>query len=163
VGNSQPWRFVLVEDPDRRARVRKSFETCNADALNAYEGEKARLYATLKLNGFDRAPVQMAVFCETDPAEGAGLGRRSMPETLHYSVAAAVQTFALAARAYGIGVGIVSILDPAEVTAALDVPDHWDLVSYLCIGYPEEEHIDPELVRYGWQGRVDVDALVSRR
>lgn len=163
VGNAQPWRFVLVEDAAVRARVRRSYAAANSDALHAYQGDRAKLYATLKLSGMDQAPVQMAVFCETAPEEGQGLGRRTMPQTLQYSVAGAVQTLQLAARAYGIGVGVVSILDPAEVQAALEVPDTWDLVAYLCLGYPEEEHVDPELERYGWQDRLSWQTFVSRR
>ena len=74
-----------------------------------------------------------------------------MPETLRYSVVAAVQTMWLAARAEGLGMGWVSILDPAEVTRALDVPEGWRLVAYLDLGWPAEEHIDPELERHHWE------------
>ena len=94
---------------------------------------------------------------------GHGLGRKSMPETLSYSVVAAVTTLWLAARAEGIGLGWVSILDPDEVARALDVPAAWKLVAYLCIGYPIEEHDDPELDRAGWQKRVDVATFILER
>lgn len=163
VGNAQPWRFVKVEDAVRRVQVRHCFSACNSEALHSYAGEQAKLYATLKLAGLDQAPVQLAVFCETDPEEGHRLGRQTIPQTLQYSVAGAVQTFSLAARAWGIGVGIVSILDPKEVAAILDVPKTWDMVAYLCIGYPEEEHKDPELVRHGWQDRLPMEQVVLRR
>lgn len=63
----------------------------------------------------------------------------------------AVHTLWLAARAEGIGVGWLSILDAKKVATVLDVPKDWRLVAYLCIGYPQEEHLDPELVRHGWQ------------
>jgi 5,6-dimethylbenzimidazole synthase len=163
VGNSQPWRFVLVEDAANRARIRHNFSAANSDALHAYKGEKAKLYASLKLAGLDVAPVQLAVFCETMPAEGDGLGSRTMPQTLQYSVAGAIQTLALAARAYGVGVGWVSIIDPVDVKDSLDVPESWELVSYLCLGYPQEEHRDPELERYGWQARLSHKTFISRR
>ena len=67
------------------------------------------------------------------------------------------------ARAYGLGVGWVSILDPSDVTEILEVPTEWSLVTYLCVGYPQEEHVDPELERYGWQTRDDRSRLVLRR
>jgi len=35
----------------------------------------------------------------------------------------------------------------------------WTLIAYLCIGYPEEEHLDPELERAGWQQRLDLRGL----
>lgn len=163
VGNSQPWRFVHVEDPDRRAAVRASFQRANRSALEGYDGETRKLYAQLKLEGLDVAPVQLAVFADETTEHGAGLGRQSMPETLRYSVVGAVHTLWLAARAEGIGVGWVSILEPDVVTAALDVPRTWTLVAYLCLGWPVEEHLDPELERAGWQARVDNASFVLRR
>jgi 5,6-dimethylbenzimidazole synthase len=86
-----------------------------------------------------------------------------MPETLRYSVVAAVQTLWLAARAEGLGLGWISILEPEIVCRALDVPDTWTLVAYLCIGWPVEEHLDPELDRHHWQKRLDVTRVIFRR
>ncbi|PIW29561.1 MAG: 5,6-dimethylbenzimidazole synthase [Rhodospirillales bacterium CG15_BIG_FIL_POST_REV_8_21_14_020_66_15] len=163
VGNSQPWRFVIVEDPARRKRVRDDFETANKDALEGYSGERARTYAGLKLAGLDRAPVQLAVFSDQATVRGHGLGQNTMPEMLPYSVVAAVNTLWLAARAAGVGVGWVSIIHPERVSQILDVPDAWRLVAYLCLGRPEEEHPDPELVRAGWQDRADVTEFIVRR
>ncbi len=163
VGNSQPWRFVSVEDEGRRAKVRQIFETSNSDALGDYRGEKAGLYASLKLEGLNQAPVQLAVFVDTSTATGSGLGRKTMPETLHYSTVLAVHTLWLAARARGVGVGWVSIIDPVEVQQVLDVPDDWELVGYLCVGYPESEDSIPELVRKGWQDRDDAARILHRR
>lgn len=153
VGNSQPWRFVRVADPERRAGVATSFARCNADAALAYAGTRREQYRALKLAGLREAPVHLAVFCDAATQAGQGLGRATMPEMLRYSVVGAVQTFWLAARARGLGVGWVSILEPDTVTALLDVPEPWQLVAYLCVGWPVEEHADPELARHGWQAR----------
>lgn len=163
VGNSQPWRFVKVSDKDRRARVRDIFQRCNKNALDGYEGERAKLYASLKLSGLDAAPVHVAVFVDDETDCGHGLGRQTMPETLSYSVVTAIHTFWLAARAQGVGVGWLSIVEPDEVRAVMDVPETWSLVAYLCVGYPEEEHDDPELVRAGWQDRIDLSRFVVER
>lgn len=151
VGFSQPWRFVTVDEPARREAVRQSFAACNAAALAGYNGERAELYATLKLAGLTDAPVQLAVFCDEGTDTGHGLGSRTMPEMLRYSVVAAVQTLWLTARAHGVGVGWVSILDPDAVTRTLEVPEGWRLVAYLCIGHPVEALPEPELQRAGWQ------------
>ena len=163
VGNCQPWRFVKVNDPKRRKLIRDSFERANDEALNDYHGERAKLYASLKLQGMDQAPVQLAVFADEETEAGMGLGRKTMPEMLDYSAVAAVQLLWLAARVKGIGVGWVSILEPDVVGKTLDVPDHWRLIAYLCIGYPEQDHVVPELVREGWQDRIDPDALTLER
>lgn len=163
VGNSQPWRFVKVKSPALRAEVRSNFAHCNRRALESYEGERAKLYASLKLAGLEIAPVQIAVFADEAPAEGYGLGQATMPETLAYSTVMAISAFWLAARARGIGVGWVSILDPTAVARTLAVPPAWRLIAYLCVGWPEEDHIDPELVRAGWQDRLDPQRFVSEK
>ena len=163
VGHCQPWRFVLVESSARRAAVRSSFVRANARALDSYDGERRAQYASLKLAGLDDAPVQLAVFADEAAGEGHGLGRRTMPETLRYSVVAAVQTLWLAARAEGLGLGWISILEPETVTRMLEVPESWTLIAYLCIGLPVEEHLDPELDRHRWQQRLDVERAIVRR
>jgi 5,6-dimethylbenzimidazole synthase len=163
VGLSQPWRFVRVRGEAARAAVRANFERCNAVALAGYEGEDAAVYAGLKLSGLDDAPVQLAVFCETNGEAGRGLGRRTMPEMAEYSVVAAVHTLWLAARAKGIGMGWVSILEPEGVTAALNVPEGWRLVAYLCLGRPVEVHMDPELERAGWEKRTPLEDVFLER
>jgi 5,6-dimethylbenzimidazole synthase len=151
VGYSQPWRFVYVASADRRAAIVASFERANADALASYESERAAAYAQLKLSGLREAPVHLAVFCDGETATGSGLGARTMPETLAYSTAMAIYTFWLAARARGVGVGWVSIIEPDVVVEVLDVPSHWQLVAYLCVGYPKDASAIPELRRLGWE------------
>ncbi|RBP14346.1 cob(II)yrinic acid a,c-diamide reductase [Roseiarcus fermentans] len=154
VGNCQPTRFVRVDDAARRAAVRANFEAANREALAAYAGERAKLYAGLKLAGLVEAPVQVAVFCDEATGQGHGLGARTMPETRRYSAVCALYTFWLAARAWGLGVGWVSILDPGPLAEALDVPAEWSFVGYLCVGRPEQEDRTPELERLGWQART---------
>ena len=163
VGHCQPWRFVLVESTECRDAIKSSFVRCNADALESYQGEQRAHYAKLKLEGLENAPVQVAVFADEAAEEGSGLGRRTMPETLRYSVVAAVQTLWLAARAEGLGLGWVSILEPNIIHRVLEVPSTWTLVAYLCIGWPVEEHLDPELDRHRWQQRLDVERMIFKR
>jgi 5,6-dimethylbenzimidazole synthase len=153
VGNAQPWRFVSVDDPRRRAAIIANFEQANAAALSNYEGEKAQLYAQLKLAGLRQAPRHFAIFCDEATEQGAGLGRMTMPETLRYSAVLAIHTLWLAARTKGLGLGWVSIIDPAAAKASLDVPAEWSFVAYLCLGFPQDDHIEPELQRRGWQSR----------
>jgi 5,6-dimethylbenzimidazole synthase len=151
VGYSQPWRFVHVERPQRKEAVIASFERANAQALAGYDGDDAARYAQLKLSGLREAPVHVAVFCDNATATGRGLGRATMPQTLAFSATMAIYTFWLAARAEGVGVGWVSILEPDVVTRALDVPSEWELIAYLCVGYPVADSDTPELDRAGWE------------
>ena len=163
VGNSQPWRWISVESAAARAAIRAIFEHCNTKALAAQPEDRASLYARLKLAGLDAAPVQFAVCCDDETGQGHGLGRRTMPEMLRYSAIASVMQFWLAARAAGLGVGWVSILDPAAVLETLALPAEFSLVAYLCVGWPVEEHADPELERAGWQSRATIARTVLVR
>jgi 5,6-dimethylbenzimidazole synthase len=163
VGLSQPGRFIIVDDLARRAAVRDVFAICNADALASYAGERAARYADLKLEGLREAPCQFAVFTDRATMAGHGLGRRTMPETADYSAVAAISMMWLAARAEDIGMGWISILDPARMNDILDVPVSWHFIGYFCLGYPQEESDRPELDRAGWESRRDAQACVLHR
>lgn len=163
VGNAQPWRFLNIETPSIREKVASNFERENGLAAAAYEGTKANLYASLKLAGLREAPIHLAVFADTETDAGSGLGRRTMPETLAYSTVCAIHTLWLAARARGVGVGWVSILDPRVLSEDLNTGENWQFIAYLCIGYPVENHDEPELVRQGWQDRIDASKVLFSR
>jgi 5,6-dimethylbenzimidazole synthase len=163
VGLSQPWRFVIVDDAARRGAVIDDFRACNADALGCYSGERAARYATLKLSGLEQAPGHLAVFADKAGDIGHGLGRATMPETTEYSVVAAITAMWLAARADGIGIGWVSILNPQRMHAILDVPQSWKFIAYLCIGFPEAECDQPELEQAQWEHRRGADKFTLQR
>lgn len=167
VGLSEPWRFVKIGGAEARAAALENFERANASALEGFSGEDAKTYAGLKLSGMREAPVQIAVYCDESgegaEAKGKGLGAGTMPETRRYSVVCAVMQFWLAARARGLGLGWVSILDPLTLNMAFGVPPGWRLVAYLCLGWPEEEHEDAELERAGWETRDGASGRVTPR
>ncbi|MGR3548674.1 MAG: 5,6-dimethylbenzimidazole synthase [Roseovarius sp.] len=153
VGLSEPWRVIRVQSPGARAAALENFTAANAQALAGYDGDKARIYSGLKLSGMQEAPVQLAIYCDEATDKGAGLGAGTMPEMRRYSVVGAITHFWLAARAQGLGVGWVSILDPARLSRDLAVPADWALVAYLCVGWPETTSETPELELAGWESR----------
>ena len=164
VGLSEPWRFVIVEDEARRRAVRDCFEACNREALDAQDNaDRARLYVKLKLAGLDDAPCQIAVFADLATGQGHGLGRRTMPEMIEYSSVIAIHTLWLAARAEGLGMGWVSILQPARIAAILEVPAAWKLVGYLCLGYAHGDDDIPTLQSQGWEKRCPPSSVITRR
>jgi len=163
VGLSQPWRFVVVDNVTLRAAIRGAFATANAEALAAQSPGRAALYARLKLAGLEDAPCHFAVFADRETGQGHGLGRHTMPEMTEYSVVTAVHTIWLAARAQGIGMGWVSILDPKAVARLLRVPAEWKFIGYFCLGYPQCEDTVPELEQMGWEERRLSSAVIVRR
>jgi 5,6-dimethylbenzimidazole synthase len=163
VGLSQPWRFVIVDDEAARAAIRRNFATSNADALDAQSRERAGRYARLKLAGLEEAPCHLAVFADRSTAQGHGLGRHTMPEMIEYSAVTAVYTIWLAARAQGIGMGWVSILDPKAVAALLHVPAEWKFIGYFCLGFPQLDDTVPELEQIGWEERRPPSSVIIKR
>ncbi|MFT4112591.1 5,6-dimethylbenzimidazole synthase [Silvibacterium sp.] len=161
VGFMQPSRFIVVRDLATRRAVHGVFEAANRKAAASYDDGRAKLYSGLKLEGILEAPQNLCVLCDADSARGHGLGRQTMPETALYSSVCAIQNLWLAARSEGVGVGWVSILDPAPICELLHIPDHLTLVAYLCLGYVDQFASEPELERFGWEKRVGLDAVVS--
>ena len=154
VGLMQPWRFVLIQSPTIREQVFKAFQDASSAEHKAYSGEKAELYSRLTLQGILTAPLNLCVVCDCDSPRGHSLGRHTMPETAVYSAVCAIQNLWLAARAEGVGLGWVSILDPERVKAILNIPPAMKLVGYFCMGFVEKFAERPELERAGWEYRL---------
>jgi 5,6-dimethylbenzimidazole synthase len=129
VGNSQPWRLVNVASSAKREAVKRNFRDSNRAALAAQAPSRAADYARLKLEGLEAAPVQLAIFCDRGTAQGHGLGAKSMPETLDYSVVLMISVLWLSARANGLGLGWVSILDPERIVVDLGAPSRYKFIA----------------------------------
>jgi 5,6-dimethylbenzimidazole synthase len=160
VGFMQPWSFILIRSLDVRRRVRTAFERANAQAEGMFQGDRRSLYASLKLEGILEAPLNMCVTCDRTRNGPVVLGRTSQPDMDLYSTVCAVENLWLAARAEGVGVGWVSIVDPNDLRTMLALPDSVVPVAYLCIGRVPEFPPQPELQQVGWEERIDLAQLV---
>jgi 5,6-dimethylbenzimidazole synthase len=160
VGLMQPWRFIVIRSLRVRGAVRDIFSQAQKLAADSYEGERGELYRGLKLEGILEAPQNLCIACDPVSERGHRLGRQSMPETAIYSAVCAVQNLWLAARAEGIGVGWVSILDPEALKTLLGIPAHMVLVAYLCLGYVDGFEARPQLERLGWEQRVPLADVI---
>ena len=154
VGLSEPWRIVRVTSEKTRNAALENFKIANADTLAGYSGERAALYASLKLSDMQDAPEQLAINCDDGTEKGSGLGAGTMPEMRRYSVVGAITLMWLTARTHGLGLGWVSVLDPVRLNRDLDVPAEWSLVAYLCMGWPRDNTLTPELETQGWEARA---------
>jgi 5,6-dimethylbenzimidazole synthase len=160
VGLMQPWRFIVIRSLQVRGAVRDLFSQAQQVAADSYQGERGELYRGLKLEGILEAPQNVCIACDPVSERGHRLGRQTMPETAIYSAVCAVQNLWLAARAEGIGVGWVSILDPEALKVLLGIPTHMVLVAYLCLGYVDGFQPKPELERVGWEQRVPLAEVI---
>jgi 5,6-dimethylbenzimidazole synthase len=160
VGFMQPWNFLLIRSVEVRRRVRDAFKRANAEAAARFEGERGDLYQSLKLEGIVESPLNLCVTCDRSRHGPVVLGRTSQPEMDLYSTVCAVQNLWLAARAEGVGVGWVSIIEPADLHEILGLPDPVVPVAYLCLGRVPEFPASPELERLGWLDRIELAPLV---
>ncbi|HWO11697.1 MAG TPA: nicotinate-nucleotide--dimethylbenzimidazole phosphoribosyltransferase [Polyangiaceae bacterium] len=160
VGLMQPWDFVLIADRALRQGIFDHFRSVNERAAAVYEGDRAERYRALKLQGILDAPLNLLVTCDRRRGGPHVLGRHTMRHTDEYSTCLAVQNLWLAARAEGVGVGWMSLLEPEFIASRLGLPEHVVPVAYLTLGYPVEFPSEPMLERTGWAERRPLaDAL----
>lgn len=160
VGFMQPWNFVLVRAEETRERVWQAFRRANDEAALMFEAEQQAKYRALKLEGIRKAPLSICVTCDRTRGGAVVLGRTHNRQMDVYSTVCAVQNLWLAARAEGVGVGWVSIFHEAEIKAILGIPDHIEIVAWLCLGYVDRLYQQPELAVKGWRQRLPLDELV---
>lgn len=160
VGFMQPWDFILIDSVEVREHVVAIFDQENEKAANNYHGEREQTYRSLKLQGILDSPINLCITCDRSRGGEHVLGRNSIVETDLFSTCLAVQNLWLAARAEGIGVGWVSILDQQQLANTLNLPDHVYPLAYLCLGYVSEFLDQPELQKKGWRSRLPLGELV---
>jgi len=153
VGFSQPWDFLVIRDQAMRQRVHELAVRQRRSYAASLPKARARAFAALKVEAILDTPINIVVTC--DPTRGGRhtLGRYTQPLMAPFSSCLAVENLWLAARAEGLGVGWVSFFDERELAAVLDLPDHLQVVAYLCVGYVKSFPVEPELAGAGWAQR----------
>jgi len=161
VGFMQPWNFIMVRSQQTRQKVHKLFEKAHAEAADMFEGEKRVTYKNLKLEGILESPLNICITCDKDRAGPVVVGRTHIKTMDVYSSVCAVQNMWLAARAEGLGLGWVSILDEENLKQVLGIPKRVVPVAYVCLGYVSHFHDKPELQSAGWRPRLPLGDLVN--
>jgi 5,6-dimethylbenzimidazole synthase len=156
----QPWNFILVRDPAVKLRVKEAFARANEEAALMFAGERRQTYRSLKLEGITDAPLGICVTCDPTRAGSVVLGRTHNPRMDSYSTVCAIQNLWLAARAEGVGIGWVSIFREGALKPILGLPEHVEVVAWLCAGYVDRLYREPELAVKGWRERLPLDELV---
>ncbi|MFC8243267.1 nicotinate-nucleotide--dimethylbenzimidazole phosphoribosyltransferase [Streptomyces chartreusis] len=160
VGHSQPWDFVVIRSADTRRTMHElAMRQREAYAKSLPKG-RAKQFKELKIEAILDTPVNIVV--TADPTRGGRhtLGRHTQPQMAPYSAALAVENLWLAARAEGLGVGWVSFFDEREMVRALGLPEHLEVIAYLCVGYVDEFPDEPELLQAGWSKRRPLSWVV---
>lgn len=160
VGFMQPWNFIVIASDQVKFEVHQAFKEANQEAAEQFEGERASKYRSLKLEGIREAPLNICITCDRNKAGPVVLGRTHNPEMDLYSTVCAVQNLWLAARAEGLGLGWVSIIDHNRLRTLLSIPTDIVPIAYLCLGYVDHFKDEPELATSGWRQRLDLTELV---
>ncbi|WP_105974199.1 nicotinate-nucleotide--dimethylbenzimidazole phosphoribosyltransferase [Streptomyces geranii] len=160
VGHSQPWDFVVIRSAETRATMHELAARQREAYAKSLPKGRAKQFKELKIEAILDTPVNIVV--TADPTRGGRhtLGRHTQPQMAPYSSALAVENLWLAARAEGIGVGWVSFFDEREMVRALGLPEHLEVVAYLCVGYVDEFPEEPELAQAGWSKRRPLSWVV---
>lgn len=160
VGHSQPWRFIVVTDPATRDRAAHLADRARLDQAALLTDDRAARMLDLKLEGLREAPVGVVIVCDRrTPASGV-LGRATFPDADLWSCACAIENMWLAARARGLGMGWVTLFDPAELAALLHLPDDVVPMGWMCLGWPDERPPSPGLERAAWSRRMPLEDVV---
>jgi 5,6-dimethylbenzimidazole synthase len=160
VGFSQPWDFILVRDKPRRRRIRESFLRCREKESARFPVNRRAQYLSYRLEGIEDSDFNLCVTVDLRPGAEPVLGTTTQPEAIRWSACCAVENLWLAARAEGVGVGWVSIVEPAVLRSELGLPHGVDPIAYLCVGYPIEFRQRPMLDETGWRERRRLDATI---
>ncbi|MDF4249431.1 nicotinate-nucleotide--dimethylbenzimidazole phosphoribosyltransferase [Streptomyces sp. WMMB303] len=160
VGHSQPWDFVVIRSEETRRAMHELAERQRQAYAKSLPKARAKQFKQMKIEAILDTPVNIVV--TADPTRGGRhtLGRHTQPQMAPYSSALAVENLWLAARAEGLGVGWVSFFDEREMVRALELPEHLEVVAYLCVGYVDEFPGEPELMQAGWSKRRPLSWVV---
>jgi 5,6-dimethylbenzimidazole synthase len=162
VGLMQPWRFIRIVDGSLREAVARLVDDERLQTAAAL-GERGREFLRLKVDGIRDCAELIAVVLAPD--DGTVFGRRTMPREMALcSAACAIQNLWLAARAENLGLGWVSLFEPAALAALLQAPAGAQPIALLCLGPVPAFYDAPMLEQAGWrQGRPLQDHVAIDR
>ncbi|GBL53021.1 putative nitroreductase [Pseudomonas citronellolis] len=149
VGLMQPWRFIRITRPELREAIHGLVEAERVKTAEAL-GERSEEFMRLKVEGI-RDCAELLVAALADGREAHVFGRRTLPQMDLASLACAIQNLWLAARAEGLGMGWVSLFEPAALGELLGLPAGSEAVAVLCLGPVAEFYPAPMLALEGWR------------
>jgi nicotinate-nucleotide--dimethylbenzimidazole phosphoribosyltransferase len=161
VGHSQPWRFIVVQDAALRASAAVMADRARLAQARELDPDSARHLRSLQLDGIREAPVGIVVCCDRRARPAGVLGRATFPDADLWSCACAIENIWLTARGHGLGLGWVTLFDPAELGELLGLPDGVVTLGWLCLGWPDERPPAPGLERQGWSRRLPLADVVA--
>ena len=160
VGHSQPWRFIVISEQPTRDQAALLADRERLRQAGLFTADRRARLLDLQLDGIREAPVGVVVACDRRAPASGVLGRASFADADLWSCACAIENMWLAARAAGLGLGWVTLFQPADLAELLNLPAGVETLGWLCLGWPDERPPDPGLERHGWSRRLPLDEVV---
>jgi len=135
--NAQPWKFILVTDPEKRMQV------ANATASKL-----------LSMNHFTiQAPVQLVLIEESANFTSSVGGWATNKHYPHLDLGIVASHICLAAADEGLGSCMIGWCDEKKVRKALDIPKNKRVMLVILIGYTAQKQREKK--------RKSLDEIVS--
>ena len=160
VGHSQPWRFIVISEQPTRDQAALLADRERLRQAGLFTADRRARLLDLQLDGIREAPVGVVVACDRRAPAAGVLGRAGFADADLWSCACAIENMWLAARAAGLGLGWVTLFQPADLADLLNLPAASKRLGWLCLGWPDERPPDPGLERHGWSQRLPLDEVV---
>jgi nicotinate-nucleotide--dimethylbenzimidazole phosphoribosyltransferase len=160
VGQSQPWRFIVIRDRHTRDAAAVFADRERLRQAAQLEPDRRARLLDLQLEGIREAPLGIVVACDRRTPAAGVLGRATFTDADLWSCACAIENIWLAARAAGLGLGWVTLFQPEDLAALLQLPDGVETLGWLCLGWPDERPPEPGLERAGWSRRMPVEQVI---
>lgn len=162
VGHSQPWRFIVVTAAETRDHAAHLADRSRLRQARMMEPDAARRLLDLQLDGIREAPLGIVVACDRRTPAAGVLGRATFPDADLWGCACAIQNMWLTARAHGLGMGWVTLFEPADLADLVGLPDGVESLGWLCLGWPDERPPEPGLQRAGWSRREPLASVIMQ-
>ncbi|GGK46274.1 5,6-dimethylbenzimidazole synthase [Nocardia camponoti] len=160
VGNSQPWDFVIVREPDTLRRFADHVADMRVAFRESLPADRAATFDPIKIEGIVESGTGIVVTHDDSRGGPQVLGRASVPETGVYSTVLAIQNLWLAATAEQVGVGWVSFYDPEILRELVGLPAGIKPIAWLCVGPVDHFQEVPDLERFGWRSGRPLAAAI---
>lgn len=122
--NSQPWHFIIVDEPELRKRVAKCLTTPLLPSMNRFAAE---------------APVLIVVVEEPANVASKVGNRLKKQHFAHIDIGIAVGYLTLAARDEGLDTCVMGWLDNDRIQQLLGIPRERTVRLVISLGYSAEE------------------------
>jgi nitroreductase len=164
--NRQPWRFIVLEDPEVRRQVGDLYRDGYVANRKPEPGEEAHNPSVHLAMHMAEAPVLIVVCGVMPPSNRSRIDPFVMTPS---GVYAATQNLLLAARAFGLG-GTMTTNHrwrESEIREVLGVPEPHEILGIIPLGYPAEPHgpktrqpVDEVTYRDHWETPIAFESSV---